>query len=40
MGATDKLLIEWRTKKGVYDAPLEDYLRECRAIQEADRYQT
>jgi hypothetical protein len=40
MGATEQLLMEWRNKKGVFDAPLEDYLKECRAKLETLRYET
>jgi hypothetical protein len=39
MGATSKLLNEWRTRKGVYNAPLEDYLKECRGKLEAVKYE-
>ncbi len=40
MGATEQLFNEWKTSTGVYDAPLEKYLQECRAKQEEERYET
>ncbi len=39
MGATEQGLNEWWTKKGDYNAPLEDYLHECRAKLEAIKYE-
>ena len=40
MSATEQLLNEWRTAKGMFNAPLEDYLKECRAKLETVRYGT
>jgi hypothetical protein len=39
MGATDQLFNDWRTKKGDYNAPLEDYLKDCRRKLETRRYE-
>jgi hypothetical protein len=39
MGATEQLLNEWRSKQGVFNAPLEEYLKDCRAKLETVKYE-
>jgi hypothetical protein len=38
LGATEQRLHAWRSTKGVHDAPLDDYLKECRAKLEEAKY--